>query len=195
MAPASTTTRATHCAAGDGLLDRLLEATRDEIGRKGYDATTIDGIAKAAGRTKGLVFSRYPSKKDLFNDTTARYSKGMYDLNEQAFATLLRGLSPGVAEAAVYREYMRPGRSHLHVFALEQYRLAWHDDEMRQAVAASMADAIALRMESDPSRSRQEWAAYNFIGAAQGVGTMLLASCSPDAWTLPYQVMTVPLND
>ena len=180
---------------GDGLLDRLLEATRDEIGRKGYDATTIDSIAKAAGRTKGLVFSRYPNKKDLFNDTTARYTKGMFDLNEQAYATLLRGLSLGVAEAAVYREYMRPGRSHLHVFALEQYRLAWHDDEMRDAVATSMAGAIALRMESDPSRSRQEWAAYNFIGAAQGVGTMLLASCCPDAWTLPYQVMTVPLND
>ena len=180
---------------GDGLLDRLLEATRDEIGRKGYDATTIDGIAKAAGRTKGLVFSRYPSKKELFNDTTARYTKAMFDLNEQAFATLLRGLSPGVAEAAVYREYMRPGRSHLHVFALEQYRLAWHDDEMRKAVAASMAHAIDLRLQADPSRSREQWEAFNFIGAAQGVGTMLLASCCPDAWTLPYQVMTVPLND
>lgn len=180
---------------GDALLDRLLEATRDEIGRKGYDATTIDGIAKAAGRTKGLVFSRYPSKKDLFNDTTARYTKAMFDLNEQAFATLLRGLSPGVAEAAVYREYMRPGREHLHVFALEQYRLAWHDESMRQAVTAAMANAVKSRLASDPSRSQHEWEAYNFVGAAQGVGTMLLASCCPVAWTLPYQVMTIPLND
>lgn len=180
---------------GDSLLDRLLEATRDEIGRKGYDATTIDGIAKAAGRTKGLVFSRYPSKKEMFNDTVARYAKGMFDLNEQAFATLLRGLSPGVAEAAVYREYMRPGRAHLHVFALEQWRLAWHDDEMHQAVATAMADAIEARVQADPSRTRVEWEAFNFIGAAQGVGTMLLASCCPDAWTLPYQVMTIPLND
>lgn len=180
---------------GDPLLDRLLEATRDEIGRKGYDATTIDSIAKASGRTKGLVFSRYTNKKDLFNDTTARYAKGMVELNERAFAQLLRRRSPGVAEAVMYREYMRPGRKHLHVFALEQHRLAWHDEEMRQTVAESISGAITSRMEADPSRSRQEWEAFNFIGAAQGVGTLLLASCCPDAWTLPYQVMTIPLND
>lgn len=180
---------------GDALLDRLLEATRDEVGRKGYDATTIDSIAKAAGRTKGLVFSRYPSKKELLNDTTARYTKAMFDLNEQAFATLLDGLSPGVAEAAVYREYMRPGRAHLHVFALEQYRLAWHDAEMRHAIAAAMAEVIETRLQSDHSRSLRQWEAFNFIGASQGVGVMLLASCCPEAWTLPYQVMTVPLND
>ena len=180
---------------GDALLDRLLEATRDEIGRKGYEATTIDGIARAAGRTKGLVFSRYPSKKELFKATIALYSKGMFDLNEQAVAALLTKMSPGLAEAAVYREYMRPGREHLHVFSLEQHRLTWHDDDMRKALADSMADAIAARLEADPSRTREMWEAFNFIGAAQGVGTLLLASCCPVAWTLPDQAMTVPLNE
>ena len=180
---------------GDPLLDRLLEATRDEIGRNGYDATTIDDIARAAGRTKGLVFSRYPSKKQLFNDTVTRYTKGMFDLNEQVFTELLADMSPGVTEALFYREFMRPGRERLHVFQLEQYRLAWHDDQMRRSVAATMADAVTARVESDPSRSREEWEAYNFVGAAQGVGTMLLAECCPGAWTLPYQHMTVPLND
>lgn len=180
---------------GDALLDKVLEGTRDAIGHKGYDATTINDIARAAGRTKGLIFSRYPNKKQLFNDTVTRYTKGMFDLNEQVFTELLADMSPGVVEAVFYREFMRPGREHLHVFALEQYRLAWHDDQMRRSLAASMIDAVTARVESDPSRSREEWEAYNFVGAAQGVGTMLLASCCPGAWTLPYQHMTVPLND
>ena len=66
---------------------------------------------------------------------------------------------------------------------------------MREAVAASMAEAIANRMESDPTRTPEQWQATLFVAAAQGIGTMLLGSCYDQAWTLPYQVMTVPLHD
>ena len=182
-------------ATGDPAQDRLLEATRDEIGHKGYDAATIDSIVAASGRTKGLLFGRYPSKKQLFHDVTDRYTKGMYDLNEQAWERMLRTMSPAIAEAVLLREFMRPGREHLWVFALEQYRLSWHDPDMREAVAASMAEAIANRMESDPTRTPEQWQATLFVAAAQGIGTMLLGSCYDQAWTLPYQVMTVPLHD
>lgn len=181
-------------ATGDPALDLLLQATRDEIGTKGYDAATIDSIVAASGRTKGLLFGRYPSKKQLFIDVTDRYSKGMYDLNEQAWAQMLQTMTPPIAEAVLLREYMRPGREHLWVFALEQSRLAWHDPDMRQAVATSMADAIAQRVASDPTRSPAQWQATLFVAAAQGVGTMLLGSCYNQAWTLPYQVITVPLS-
>lgn len=180
---------------GDALLDRLLEATRDEIGRNGYEATTIDDIARAAGRTKGLVFSRYPSKKQLFNDTVTRFTKAMYDLNEQAWGEMLEVASSGAAEAVLYRELMRPGREHLRAFSLEQYRLSWHDPEMRASVAHAMSDVIKARMDADPTRPRRELQADVFIGAAQGVGVLLMASIYPDAWTLPYQHITVPLND
>ena len=182
-------------ATGDPAQDRLLEATRDEIGRKGYDAATIDSIVAASGRTKGLLFGRYPSKKQLFNDVTDRYTKGMYDLNEHAWDQMLQTMAPAIAEAVLLREFMRPGREHLWVFALEQYRLSWHDPDMREAVAASMAEAIANRMESDPTRTPEQWQATLFVAAAQGIGTMLLGSCYDQAWTLPYQVMTVPLHD
>lgn len=181
-------------ATGDPALDRLLEATRDEIGHKGYDATTIDNIVASSGRTKGLLFSRYPSKKQLFNDVTDRYTKGMYDLNEQAWTQMRETMTPAIAEAVFFREFMRPGRESLWVFALEQYRLAWHDPDMRQAIAASMADAIANRMAADPTRSPEQWQANLFVAAAHGVGLMLLGSCHDQAWKLPYQVMTVPLH-
>ena len=180
---------------GDALLDRLLEATRDEIGRNGYEATTIDDIAKAAGRTKGLVFSRYPSKKQLFNDTVTRFTKAMYDLNEQAWGQMLEVASSGAAEAVLYRELMRPGREHLRAFSLEQYRLSWHDPDMRASVTHAMSDVIKARMDADPTRPRRELQADVFIGAAQGVGVLLMASIYPDAWALPYQHITVPMND
>lgn len=179
---------------GDALLDRLLEATRDEIGRNGYEATTIDDIARAAGRTKGLVFSRYPSKKQLFNDTVTRFTKAMYDLNEQAWGQMLQVASSGAAEAVLYRELMRPGREHLRAFSLETYRLSWHDPDMRASVAHAISDVITSRMEAEPTRPRRELQADVFIGAAQGIGVLLMASIYPDAWALPHQHITVPLN-
>lgn len=65
---------------------------------------------------------------------------------------------------------------------------------MRHAVAASMADAIASRMAADSTRSPEEWQANLFVAAGQGVGLMLLGSCYDRAWTLPYQVLTIPLH-
>ena len=180
---------------GDSLLDRLLEATRDTIGRHGYDATTVDDIAAAAGRTKGLVFSRYASKKQLFLDTVARYTAAMYVENDAAYSQLMASSSAGIAEAVLFRELMRPGREHLRVFTLEQHRLTWHDQEMRDAVAESMAQAINSRMAANPSRTRRQWQSQLFVETALGVGVLLMASCSPAAWELPYQVVTVPLLD
>ena len=179
---------------GDALLDRLLEATRDEIGRHGYEATTVDGIARAAGRTKGLVFSRYPSKRQLFNDTVTRYARGMYDLNEQAWKQMQETMSAGIGEAVLYREFMRPGRERLRAFALEQYRLSWHDAEMRESISHAMSDVIATRLAAEPTRSRKEMQADIFISAAQGIGVLLVADCCPSAWELPYQHVTEPLN-
>jgi len=48
---------------------------------------------------------------------------------------------------------------------------------------------------ADPTRPRRDLQADVFIGAAQGVGVLLMASLCPDAWSLPYQHITVPLND
>lgn len=44
---------------------RLLEAARDVIRRKGFSATTVDDICKAAGVTKGAYFHHFQSKEAL----------------------------------------------------------------------------------------------------------------------------------
>jgi TetR/AcrR family transcriptional repressor of nem operon len=44
---------------------RLIEAARDTIRGKGYNATTIDDICTAAGVTKGGFFHHFAGKEDL----------------------------------------------------------------------------------------------------------------------------------
>ncbi len=44
---------------------RLLEAARDTIRRKGFSATTVDDLCKAAGVTKGAYFHHFETKEAL----------------------------------------------------------------------------------------------------------------------------------
>src|SRR5690554_488604 len=44
---------------------RLLEAARDEIRRRGFAATSVDDLCRAAGVTKGAFFHHFRSKEAL----------------------------------------------------------------------------------------------------------------------------------
>ena len=44
---------------------RLLEAARDVIRRKGFAATSVEDLCKAAGVTKGAYFHHFKTKEDL----------------------------------------------------------------------------------------------------------------------------------
>lgn len=47
-------------------VDGLVAAARRRFGELGYDATSIDDIARDAGRTKGAVYHHFPDKRALF---------------------------------------------------------------------------------------------------------------------------------
>lgn len=46
--------------------ERLLEAARDVFGEAGYAKATLDAISERAGFSKGVVYSQFASKADLF---------------------------------------------------------------------------------------------------------------------------------
>lgn len=61
---------------------RLLEAARDVIRQKGFTATTVDDLCKAAGVTKGAYFHHFESKEalgvaaaDFWTETTGAFFK------------------------------------------------------------------------------------------------------------------------
>ena len=47
-------------------IDHLVAAARRRFGQFGYEGTSIDDIARAAGRTKGAVYHHFPDKRALF---------------------------------------------------------------------------------------------------------------------------------
>jgi len=58
-----TTTRAARRAATQA---RILDAARQEFGDRGFEATTVRGVASRAGVDPSLVLQHYGSKSALF---------------------------------------------------------------------------------------------------------------------------------
>ncbi|WP_399082490.1 TetR/AcrR family transcriptional regulator [Streptomyces sp. BBFR2] len=52
--------------------ERLLQATTDLVGERGYDATTLGDIALRAGTARGLVSYYFPGKRQLLQSAVHR---------------------------------------------------------------------------------------------------------------------------
>lgn len=172
---------------GDEVRDRLLQATLDVVGERGYDAATVDAIAQRAGSSEGALFARYPTKAALYLEASQQQAAHGLRSNEACIESVARTHGRGIAEAAMIREFMRPGRDHLRIFALEQLRTGWHDPILREAVMREYTAFIAEAHATRPGFN----IADAHVGFAIGGGTLLLCVLLPDAWLLPYDVVTV----
>lgn len=179
----------------DPNLSSLLAATLRLVGEDGYEAATIDRIAAACGRTSGLVYSHYDHKRQLFLDATDRLLTRAEALNHDFQAGIAAQASWGIADATLTREIMRPDFVGLRTIALEQYRLSWHDGDFLDAFLAARSQSVEHTIEAHPGLSWPRARARSFIGLARGIGLALLAQLVPHAWSLPHDVVSVPLVD
>lgn len=177
---------------GDSASEAVLRATIDEVGLRGYDAATMIKIAETSGYTQGAIFSRYTSKRELFLDATQHMVDAGSVRNEQFHLDLIEKFGQGLAEAIMLRGFMKPTRRGLQIVNLEQYRLAWHDQDMKRTIQ----DAIDLNVEQvkrQPSVVTKDAAAWVHCEYSLGLGAVLLATLCPEASFLPYQAVTIPL--
>lgn len=57
--------RAERQVRGEKLIDKVLEATVEELAAKGYAATSIEDVAARAGVAKTTIYRRWPTKGEL----------------------------------------------------------------------------------------------------------------------------------
>lgn len=180
---------------GDSMWDAVLVATLRQVGTRGYEAATVEAIVSEAGCSQSVLFRRYATKSDAFFDATRRMVGAAMELNVAYQQRVATEHSPGIAEAVMMREFMRAGREVERIISLEQYRLAWHDEQLRAAVAAEQAPVQAAYLASLSHISEDEAQARLHLELAIGMGTVLLSQLVPASWHLPYDAITVPLID
>ena len=179
-------------APDDPALDILLNTALEMISQRGFDQVTVAQIARAAGFTEGLVFSRYATKLDMLLDATRRQNEAGLALNHAFTSALQSDFGTALAEAVLLREAQLPSRVVGRSMALEQIRLGWRHAPMAQAQNQALDDFRADLLQ------QPGWADYEsetdfFLQMALSWGAYLLPFLSPDVYALPYDVILIPL--
>ena len=180
---------------GEAALDDLLRATLEEVGRVGYEAATTVAIGRTSGHSEGLLFARYPSKVEAFMDATRRQHAIGWRKNEEFIGSLTAEHGPGIAEAVMVREMQRPHLRLGRAISLEQVRLALHDERLRDVQWGELDTLVDETLSKDPQWYTANSEAHLHMSVAIGIGVTALPLLAPDAWELPYDVVTVPLDE
>lgn len=184
----------TEFGTDDPIHEALLAATLQQVGHVGYDAATTRRIAEAAGVSETTIFLRHPNKVSLFLEATDRQLAVTYRANADFERELEDAYGPGVAAAITTREALRPDVAAQRAVYLEQVRVSWHDDALMSRQAAVL-DAFIQQMRAErPDWTLAHTAARIHVSYAMGLGIPLLPLLHPRAWSLPFDVVTVPLT-
>jgi len=173
--------------------EALLRGTLVEIADHGYAASTLARIVAAVGVTQGLVYARHKNKLELFMAATAWRHESAIQKNADVFAELAHRLGPGRADAVLWREYMRPEHQRGRNLGLEQLRVGWREPVLRDATDAAEKVFTEGCIAANPGQDSDVIVSRVHLDFAQGYGAMLLPTFAPLAWSLPFDVVTVPL--
>jgi len=79
MAMARTKTKLKFRRLPDKRPNQIMDAAEQVFGKYGFQAASLDKIAKAAGITKGTIYLYFRSKRDLFLNMMKRRARAMLD--------------------------------------------------------------------------------------------------------------------
>ena len=116
----------------------LLDAAAEVFARQGFHGSTLDEVAKAAGFTKGAVYSNFTSKDDLFLAL-------LDDRIDRQFSIVSEVLERGSHEQVEMRELIRAGG----VFSDETWEMLYLEFVLYSRRHPEAAEKLAARAERE----------------------------------------------
>ena len=168
---------------------RLLDAAVEVFGERGFEAARVHEVARRCGLTTGAVYSRWPTKLDLFLAVVE------YVIPQRMLSTVGNTDMPTVDKFATLGANLLSTSSHrLRDVMLEAFVTARRDEslaamvsEAMEAEADTLSEIIAEGKESDlidPSLSTE---AIVLFCQALNLGTHLTASVGSNGRQVPDQ--------
>ncbi|MFF4347695.1 TetR family transcriptional regulator [Streptomyces sp. NPDC001530] len=156
----------TQTEAGPATRDRILEAAREEFSERGYEKTSVRGIAKAAGVDSALVHHYFGTKEQVFEAAI-----------EVAFAPALaapaaveEGPLDGVGERLtrfIFGVWENPAtRTPLLAIVRSAVNNEAAAAVFRRLIATQLLRRIAQRLDLPDAELRAELAAAQLVGIA-----------------------------
>lgn len=162
--------------SADRRREQLLEVALRLFATSGFNATTMDEIAEAAGVTKPLLYQHFDSKRALY-----------LELVRSVANSLLEAIGKAVAEAEGPRQQVEGGFAayfHLVVSRADAFRLLFgsdvpNDAELSRAVRDvedSIAEAIEVLIDAGLEEDHRRMLAFAVVGMAEGASRYFLAN-------------------
>lgn len=136
----------------------LLEAAADLFAERGIEASSIDAIAAAAGRTSGAVYDHFGGKEGLLYDLLQEW---VDDVAAVVAVEMMEATTLEERMAALWRNVKQPPKGGGRWMALEHelWRYATRDDAARQHLARRYRVAwegtdAAVAAGGDPGAAR-----------------------------------------
>jgi AcrR family transcriptional regulator len=154
--------------------EQLLDVALRLFASSGFNATTMDDIAEAAGVTKPLLYQHFDSKRALY-----------LELVDTVAGSLLEAIGKAVAEAEGPRQQVEGGFAayfHLVVTHEDAFKLLFgsempNDPELSRAahgVERTIAEAIEVLIDAGLEEDHRRMLAYAVVGMAEGASRYYL---------------------
>lgn len=187
--------RSTEFAGDDPDRDALREAALELVATHGLDGTTTKAVARMAGFSEAKLFQHFSSKVDLFQHAVDLQQRRSGRANTDFVAQVARDHTRGIAEALYLREMMRPSVAQARLLASEHKRASFHQPELQAREEEVLELFFADAWAECPHVSQAEARSVFHYDYATGLGVNVLPALLPEAWSLPYDVVTVPMID
>ncbi|HUY21197.1 MAG TPA: TetR/AcrR family transcriptional regulator [Acidimicrobiales bacterium] len=159
---------------------QLLDVSLTLFAERGFNATTMDDIAEAAGVTKPLLYQHFVSKRALY-----------LELVDSVAGTMLDAIGKAVAAAGGPRQQVEGGFAayfHLVVTNADAFHLLFgsnvpNDPELSRAVRhveERLAGAIDVLIDAGLDEDHRRLLAYAMVGMAEGASRHFLATRDPN---------------
>jgi AcrR family transcriptional regulator len=148
--------------------EQLLDVALKLFAGRGFNATTMNDIAEAAGVTKPLLYQHFRSKRALY-----------LELADSVADSLLEAIGKAAAEAEGPRQQVERGLAaylHLMVTRSDAFNLLFGSDvpndlELSRAVRgvkSTIAEAIDALIDAGLEEDHRRMLAYAVVGMAEG---------------------------
>ncbi len=160
--------------------DQLLRVARVIFAERGYQATTMDDVATAAGFTKPILYQHFASKESLYNEivhaASTRLLEGLAAVSSVAS-------SPRTMVDAAFHLYFEVVVNETAAFRLLflQPHVGEGASELRRVESRLVSFIESLiPIDSDPALRRQ--VAASIVGMAEGAATAWLVQQETAGW-------------
>jgi AcrR family transcriptional regulator len=183
-------TQSVSIETGEPTLDALLHSTIEQVARHGFAGASIEAICAGVGISKGYLFNRYATKRELFIDASRRRQRAALAQSAAWLADMSSRQGQARAEATYIRTVLHANNWVQLRVSSEDLHLALHEREVAQVFEAT-AESFA---QANLGAITPKTLGYAHGARAIGEGFGLLTHLDPDAWQLPFEVVLVPLQ-